>query len=48
MEAVQRDQAAEIRLDQEDAWIIPGLAHGEDAGGVAVQQLIGAEAAEGA
>jgi hypothetical protein len=45
---VQRDDAPLLRLDEEDSRIVAGLAHGEDAGGVAVQQFVGAEAAEGA
>jgi hypothetical protein len=47
MEAVQGDDAALVGLDQEDAWIVSAFAHREDAGGVAVQQFVGAEAAEG-
>jgi hypothetical protein len=47
VEAVQGDDAALFRLDEEDARIVAGLAHGEDAGRIAVQQFIGTEAAEG-
>jgi hypothetical protein len=47
VEPVQRDDPALFRLDQKDPRIIAGLAHGEDALRVAIQQLVGAEAAEG-
>ena len=47
MEPVQRDDAALFRLDEEYPRIVAGLAHGEDAGGIAVQQFVGAEATEG-
>jgi len=47
VEAVERDDAALFRLDEEDPWIVAGLAHGEDAGRVAIQQFVGTEAAEG-
>jgi hypothetical protein len=47
VEPVQGDDAALFRLDEEDPRIVAGLAHGKDAGRVAVQQFVGAEAAEG-
>src|SRR5690606_29284918 len=39
-EAVERNDTPLVGLDQEDPRIVAGLAHGEDAGGVAVQQLV--------
>ena len=46
-EAVQRDDAALLWLDQEDPRVVTALAHREHSGGVAVQQFVGTEAAEG-
>ena len=47
VEPVQRDDAALLRLYEEYPRIVAGLAHGEDAGGIAVQQFVGTEATEG-
>ena len=46
VEAVKRNNAALIGLDQEDAWIIARLAHRKDAIGIAPQQLLRTETTE--
>ena len=44
VEAVQRQHAALLRVDQEDARVVAGLRHGEDATLVAGDQVLGGEA----
>ena len=46
MEAIQRDDAALLGLDDEDARIVARLGHGKHAPRVTGQQVLGAEAAE--
>ena len=46
MKPVERDDPPVLRLDEEDARVVAGLAHREYAPGVAGQQLVGAETAE--
>ncbi len=46
MKGFQRDDAALFGFDQEHPWVVARLAHRKDAGGIALQQGVGAEPTE--
>lgn len=43
MEPRQRQDAAALGVDQEDACVLSRIGHGEDAPGIAVEQVAGVE-----